>query len=245
MMKKGKVVIILGMHRSGTSCLAGTLESRGLYLGNVQTYSPFNKKGNRENPIIFNFQESIFNKVDSSWYDPPTEKVPVTAKISEQYLEIISEFKGKDYWGFKDPRTVFTLDLWLPLLSDYEIYLIASFRHPLAVGASLEKRNNFSIEKGVDLWKRYNQKLIHISDSLPINFIDFNQPGEAYQKRIAVFCEKMGLSANSSNGGFFEKTLVNCEVEKNEVTLEHIWGELYFDLKQKAKMPIKGLPSNG
>jgi hypothetical protein len=38
-------IIILGMHRSGTSLVAGCLEAAGLYLGPVNNYAPFNKKG--------------------------------------------------------------------------------------------------------------------------------------------------------------------------------------------------------
>ena len=45
-------IVILGMHRSGTSCLAGCLEELGLHLGTVITSAPHNKKGNRENPEL-------------------------------------------------------------------------------------------------------------------------------------------------------------------------------------------------
>ena len=41
-------VVILGMHRSGTSCLTGSLQDKGLYLGQVSQRGTFNKKGNRE-----------------------------------------------------------------------------------------------------------------------------------------------------------------------------------------------------
>ena len=43
-------VAIVGMHRSGTSCLAGCLEDLGLTLGKVNRAAPHNLKGNNENP---------------------------------------------------------------------------------------------------------------------------------------------------------------------------------------------------
>ena len=43
-----RVVCVLGMHRSGTSCLAGSLEQQGLFLGETNTRGPFNLRGNRE-----------------------------------------------------------------------------------------------------------------------------------------------------------------------------------------------------
>ncbi|MCP4459223.1 MAG: hypothetical protein GY816_14560 [Cytophagales bacterium] len=245
MIKQGKVVIVLGMHRSGTSCLAGTLESHGLFLGNVITNSPFNKKGTRENPILFKLQESIFKMVGCNWYNPPAETVSVSDGITKRYLEIISAFEGIEFWGFKDPRSIFLLDLWLPLLSSYKVYLVASFRHPLAMSSSLEKRNGFSIEQGVELWKKYNQKLLQISESLPVDFFNFNLPNEAYQKRTTVFCEKIGLSGSAPDEGFFDKGLVNNEVDEDDVTLKYVWGEQYFRLLQKGKESIKGLSIDG
>jgi len=44
-----ETVAILGMHRSGTSCLAGSLQELGLYLGEVYDQNPHNPRGNREN----------------------------------------------------------------------------------------------------------------------------------------------------------------------------------------------------
>jgi hypothetical protein len=42
-------VIVLGMHRSGTSCLAGMLQSAGFHTEAVEEWSPDNNKGSREN----------------------------------------------------------------------------------------------------------------------------------------------------------------------------------------------------
>ena len=46
-------VIILGMHRSGTSCLTGCLKEYGLHLGDVSESNKHNKKGNQENKEVF------------------------------------------------------------------------------------------------------------------------------------------------------------------------------------------------
>src|SRR5205085_1596864 len=70
-----EAVCVLGMHRSGTSCLAGTLEEAGLYLGEVIRKSPFNPKGNRENPLIMALHEELLSANSGSWDDPPREVV--------------------------------------------------------------------------------------------------------------------------------------------------------------------------
>ena len=58
------------MHRSGTSCLTGSLEAAGLYLGNIQTWNPFNLKGNRENQEIVDLHDLILADNGGSWDSP-------------------------------------------------------------------------------------------------------------------------------------------------------------------------------
>lgn len=61
------------MHRSGTSCLAGSLQHNGLYLGDVHTWNPYNVKGNRENEKIINLNDDVMKFSGGSWDNPPTE----------------------------------------------------------------------------------------------------------------------------------------------------------------------------
>ena len=49
MNRSGHAILMLGMHRSGTSCLTGIMQALGVHLGEVFTESTWNKKGNREN----------------------------------------------------------------------------------------------------------------------------------------------------------------------------------------------------
>ena len=47
-----KTIAILGMHRSGTSCLTGCLQQMGLNLGKVSDFNEYNLKGNKEDDKI-------------------------------------------------------------------------------------------------------------------------------------------------------------------------------------------------
>jgi hypothetical protein len=59
------------MHRSGTSCLTGTLESWGVVLGDVHRGNPFNAKGNRESQKIMDLHDRIMAANGGSWLRPP------------------------------------------------------------------------------------------------------------------------------------------------------------------------------
>ena len=71
MAEASTIVCILGMHRSGTSCLAGSLEEAGLYLGDVITNTPHNLKGTRENRRIFTLHDGILGRCGGTWQHPP------------------------------------------------------------------------------------------------------------------------------------------------------------------------------
>ena len=67
----GQSILILGMHRSGTSCLAGSLQEAGLYLGEVNTTAPHNAKGNRESRTIVALHDGLLQANGGAWDAPP------------------------------------------------------------------------------------------------------------------------------------------------------------------------------
>ena len=161
-------IIILGMHRSGTSCLAGSLEEAGLYLGDVKRENSDNLKGNRENRGIMELQEAILNHHRpvpcgpcAAWHLPPKAELDWTTEFEAERDRIVAAFPKDRPWGFKDPRTVFTLPGWLRVLPSAR--LVGSFRHPMAVALSLKKRNNFEFEFSLGLWQAYNSRLLDTS----------------------------------------------------------------------------------
>lgn len=142
-----RAVAILGMHRSGTSLLAGTLEECGLDLGDVNTFSPANRKGNRESWLLTALHEDLLRAAGGGWRAPPERPVswgPLHRKIRDLY---IGQFAASPVWGFKDPRLLFCLEGWLEVLPGLE--LVGVFRHPLEVAWSLVRRTpaRFTPEK--------------------------------------------------------------------------------------------------
>ncbi|MFD2233067.1 hypothetical protein [Phaeospirillum tilakii] len=66
-----RTILILGMHRSGTSCLTGMLEQAGLPLGEVNTVSRHNRKGNRENNEVMRLNDAVLAASGGRWDQPP------------------------------------------------------------------------------------------------------------------------------------------------------------------------------
>ncbi len=204
-----EVIIILGMHRSGTSCLAGCLKSFGLNLGTVSDYNTYNKKGNQENKKVFKLNESILNDHAGSWNAPPKAPLNLTQQSMQAIKDIIAQYhQGEKPWGIKDPRMLMTYELWAPHLPPHS--LVGTFRHPLAVAESLFARDAFPIpkEQGLQMWLTYNKKLIDIHKKTSFNLINFDLPKDEYIAKIQHMAENLQLNQNSGEV-FFESTLRN------------------------------------
>ncbi len=152
-------VVVIGMHRSGTSCLAGCLQDLGLNLGEVNTAAPHNKKGTREDPRLWVVHDAVLTRVGAAWDRPPIEPVVWTADEKSALRRVLADYETVSHpWGFKDPRATVLLDGWLEVLPD--LRLAASFRHPLAVAGSLAARNGFSQDQSLAIWAVYNRAVL-------------------------------------------------------------------------------------
>ncbi|CAH1201519.1 hypothetical protein PAECIP111893_01641 [Paenibacillus plantiphilus] len=168
---KNTAIIILGMHRSGTSLLAKTVRALGVCLGSEeQMIGPRedNPEGFWEHAEIVDIHEKLLASLSSSW--DTTEPLPAewwqseeAAASREQLKAIIArDFSQHRIWGFKDPRTCLLLPLWKPIFEELNIVpsYILCLRNPLNVAASLQKRDRFTNEKSFALWT------LHVLSSL-------------------------------------------------------------------------------
>ena len=212
-----RVICVLGMHRSGTSCLAGSMEEAGVCLGDVQRNNPYNLKGNCEHVKIMNLHDDLFGSNGGSWDDPPARMI-----WSERHRnlrdEIIKEYADIPLWGFKDPRVLFALDGWeevLPVIS-----FVGTFRHPVAVARSLERRNKFGLEKGFKIWLSYNRRLLECHQKSAFPVISFDLDQDTYKQKLSELLTLLGLSLSPEKFVFFDADLRHGKEEAYELPSE-------------------------
>lgn len=185
---------VIGMHRSGTSCLAGCLENLGLQLGEVNTSAPHNKKGNRENPRFWPVHDAVLARVGASWDHPPAEPVAWTRDEIAALKTVLADYDSLPRpWGFKDPRATLLLDGWFEVLPD--LRLVASVRHPLAVAGSLHARNGFDAERAFAIWTGYNRAVLRWRKETGLPVIDYDAPD--YEARVRRIAADLGLDAQA------------------------------------------------
>lgn len=203
-----KIVIILGMHRSGTSCLTGSLQLAGLDLGDYSEWNPHNLKGNRENAEVMALNESILVANGGKW-DVPPKKVQWRPEHAQEGRRILAQYASTPAWGFKDPRTLLTLEGWLALgiAPDY----IGIFRHPMAVAASLVQRSADAMDqqRALALWYAYNKRLLHRYKEKPFPLLCFDWSEDEFHSALERAMKQIGLQPGSDDNKFYTSELVH------------------------------------
>ena len=145
-------VIILGMHRSGTTMVTDLLEQLGLFVGDK-------KEVNNESLFFIQMNTWLLREANASW-DNPHNFLFINdvfkqnaGRVAESHLHSLKSINFLGYkrflkyrdirnletpWGWKDPRNTFTIDIWHKIFPDAKI--IHVYRNPLDVAESLRKR---------------------------------------------------------------------------------------------------------
>jgi len=210
-------LIVLGMHRSGTSCLTGTIEQCGVALGEVFTENPFNRKGNRENAAVQALNNDVLEANGGAW-NQPVDVAHWTDKLRARRDNIIHEIRSgaDDWWGFKDPRVVLALPFWLEAIDSPRF--IGTFRHPHRVALSLNHRDRMPLENAYDLWLAYNHRLLDYQARFGFDLVNFDLRDDEYRADVASKLARLGLTSQAD--------------------------DLFFDpgLRHQSMAPVDGVP---
>lgn len=162
-------LLVLGMHRSGTSALAGVLSLAGIDPGPslMPGVAGVNPKGFWEHQEVVAIHERLLGALHSSWDDErplPASwwQLPEMATFRDELLLVLRrDFAASPVWLLKDPRLCRLLPLWLEILRllDIKPNFVICLRHPGEVAMSLERRDGIPVERASLLW------LEHLIDS--------------------------------------------------------------------------------
>ena len=210
-----RVIIILGMHRSGTSCLTGSLQQGGLELGEHSTWNLHNTKGNRENNYIMQLHEDILASNNCSWHYPK-KKIAWLPEQLEQASSILKANAQQATWGFKDPRTLFTLNGWLSL--GINAQYVGVFRDPTAVAASLLKRGSGTgaiqeMSHALELWYQYNSQMLTAYKKQAFPILSFDWDEDTFHQALKKLHDHLQLKPLADDERFYEQTLVHNQSE--------------------------------
>ncbi|HEY1610467.1 MAG TPA: hypothetical protein VGG24_14465 [Paraburkholderia sp.] len=172
----GKLVIVLGMHRSGTSATTRALVALGGRLGNrlLAPIAGNNDKGFFEDVDVLQLNIELLKAAGADWY---TIGAPDLSRIDPLLLDRLQQravalLRAKCRGGMfalKDPRLCRLLPFWQPVFDALgsEIRYVIAVRNPISVAQSLLKRDRFNEEQSYLLWLAHVvPALIHTRDAV-------------------------------------------------------------------------------
>jgi hypothetical protein len=235
-------ILVLGMHRSGTSSVSGGVSFWGASLPkNLMKPNKHNPKGYFESDLICAFNDSLMAKIGTSWDDwRPINDVWVDTPMGHADLILASrlldeEFEGAPFIVIKDPRFCRLGLFWKNALlkSGYEGKYILVFRNPIEVAKSLKTRQGMSVSESLILWLRYNIDAEFSTRKASRSILNWNEyieyPAENLNeaaKEISIDHFKYSKNTDSDLGNFVSKHLYR-EISKD--IHRHIVGRWVYD----------------
>ena len=158
------LVVVLGMHRSGTSSAAGALVRLGAAAPqHLMAPNADNERGYWESPVIADLNDAILAAGGSDWKDwrrfnfAKIRKVEADAFRARAKEALAEEFGDVGFAVMKDPRMCRLMPFWGPVFADakWSVRALLPIRSPLEVGQSLHCRDGLSPAYGCLLWLRH------------------------------------------------------------------------------------------
>ena len=156
-------VLVLGMHRSGTSVATQVVASLGLEVGDEDLLmgpAPSNQGGHWEVTHLTELNDDLLRELGGRWSAPPAvppERLAALAADTwgERACDALEHSFATGDWVWKDPRLCLLLPFWRPVIADDALTAIVVLREPAEVARSLEERNDIGLAYGIALWERH------------------------------------------------------------------------------------------
>jgi GT2 family glycosyltransferase len=163
-------LVVLGMHRSGTSALTGLLNLMGAYFGSEEESTGANEqnpKGFWERQDVRLLNDDLLQSIDCDWNRVGTFSLQRLSpgKIEEfnvRATKLLAKLNTHESWVIKEPRLCLLLPLWQPIIGD--CVCVHIYRNPLEVSRSLQVRDGTPVSVGIALWEKYTREALYTSN---------------------------------------------------------------------------------
>jgi cytochrome c-type biogenesis protein CcmH/NrfG len=160
------IVVVVGMHRSGTSLCSHILSMLGVDMTDDIDVQPSNARGQWERLELRDFHDRILELFDRGFYRPNHDLPLPAAWWAEPRVHVVREdivaflrrrLPARRLFGFKDPRTARLLPLWHQIFDALQLRprFVLCLRNPAQVARSLAARDGFSPQRGECRWFCY------------------------------------------------------------------------------------------
>ncbi len=226
--KAQQLLLVLGMHRSGTSALSRGARVFGANLGDRFLDSrEDNPKGFWEDADLLRLQTEMFEALGMAW----DRLTPVTVEEvrsleakgfrSRARQLVASKLTGPGLHAFKHPGMAKLFPFWREVFSEagYEVLVLLAVRHPLSVARSLARRDGMGQDYACLLW------LAHVLPSLPLPpvgpavVVDYDRLMESPEREIRRVAESLSLTVDAGELAEYRDNFLDSQLRHTSFTV--------------------------
>lgn len=177
-------LIVLGMHRSGTSLASGLLSHAGVYFGEPADFitpNEENPKGFWERRDVRALNDRLLHSVGCDWSEiasfadsiVPPGVLDGFRGDARAIVENLQAGASSGVIGMKEPRLCLLLPHWLEVLGEQAFYVLVH-RDPAEIALSLETRNGIPPEVAHYLTEVYLGNAIKLAQAGPCQIVSYS-----------------------------------------------------------------------
>jgi hypothetical protein len=196
-------IVVLGMHRSGTSATTALIASFGAYVGQEDELTgggPENPLGFFERKDVRRSCDAVLQSVGADWwkvsgFDPSA----VPEEAARELGAAVARLDSHGTWVLKEPRLCLLLPLIRPYVDNCVFVFVA--RNPVEVARSLHRRNGIPRHVGLALWEAYCTAALRDSKStarIIVNYRDLVERPAEEAERLRAQLRAFGIEGLSS-----------------------------------------------
>jgi GT2 family glycosyltransferase len=217
-----KVILVLGMHRSGTSAVTRCLNLLGAEVGNkLLPPAEDNRSGFWEHADVVAVHEELLRELGRVWHDarvlPEDWLLSAAARRARDKLArlVADDFDGSTLWAVKDPRLCRFVPLWreVLLVSGFEAAALLVVRHPVEVARSLDIREGLRPETTYLNWLEHFVEAEAATRGMPRSLLTYDgllsDWRDAFAKAGRALCVKWPVpieDAHPAIDAFLDRT---------------------------------------
>lgn len=216
-----RIIVILGMHRSGTSAITRAVVAAGAEVGNnLLPAGQDNPTGFWEDKDFVTFNDRLLALLGGSYDslallpDGFEQRDEVVKLQLEAVVMLRNKLQGVQLFAIKDPRTCRLLPFWQGVFEHLQVrvdYVIA-VRNPLSVGQSLLRRDGFPERKSYWLWLQHYIAAVRGTQGEHRLFIDYDRLMSNPERELERLTEALELVGDRNALKEYVETFLSDEL---------------------------------
>jgi len=217
-----KLIVVLGVHRSGTSTVARSLVTMGVELGDnlMPGVERDNQKGFWEDLDLYALNEEILDAIGLTWFSASVIKssdLDILRKkgFYEKAEELLKKKTDKaKVFGIKDPRISKLLLFWKEIFErvGLEVGYVLAIRNPMSVARSLYERDGITLSMGYYLFLTHIIPSVRLTENCTRTIIDYDYLLDRPEKELLRVSESIGLSLCKQKSSEFISNFVDFDL---------------------------------